>query len=218
MSQLISDKCNVAWFKLAEFVARKEKERALSIYRLLVHSLPDEAMRLQLEGDLLLAFNDAKALSCYAKAAELYESSGKIIEAIGVYEHCATLAPECEHYTVSLTRLFLDREQPSKALYYFGRYVRIVCISGTMHKALEAIGSSPFDSGDRIHLYELAICATLENSRFNGALFSMPLERVLQAYSQTVESKSLQGFLSKLSALSPEAHAYSCEFFSRKDA
>ena len=58
MKHLPSDKYNVAWFKLAECVARGEKEKALGVYRLLVHSLDEPAFIRQLEGDLLLAFKD----------------------------------------------------------------------------------------------------------------------------------------------------------------
>jgi len=94
-----TDKYTIAWFKLAEFVTRKEKERALGIYRLLVHSIQDEALALQLEGDLLLSFGDEKALEKYAKAAETYTNVGKYVQAAGIYEHCLALKPEAAtHY------------------------------------------------------------------------------------------------------------------------
>ena len=58
MKQIPSDKYNVAWFTLAECVSRGEKVRAMSLYRLLVHSIKDGAFACQLKGDLLLAFRD----------------------------------------------------------------------------------------------------------------------------------------------------------------
>jgi predicted negative regulator of RcsB-dependent stress response len=86
------DKFNVAWFKLAEFVGRKEKERALSVYRLLSHSLPDDAFAAQLEGDLFLAFcDDERAVDAYQKAARLYEKNGQ-------YDHAALLAVKIARY------------------------------------------------------------------------------------------------------------------------
>lgn len=103
MTQLPSDKYTMAWFKLAEFVNRKEKERALGIYRLLVHSLQDDAFALQVEADLLLSFGDAKALDKYAQAAEMYIRSGKYIQAAGIYEHCSSLKPEMAHYYAELS-------------------------------------------------------------------------------------------------------------------
>ena len=71
-------KFNVAWFKLAEFVGRKEKERALGVYRLLSHSLPDDAFAAQLRGRFLMAFYDEKAVDAYVKAARLYEKNQPI--------------------------------------------------------------------------------------------------------------------------------------------
>ncbi len=106
MTQLPSDKFNVAWFKLAEFVTRKEKERALHIYRLLVHSLPDEAFAQQLEGDLLWSFNDAKAVECYIKAAALYEKRADFIQAAAVYEHILSIAPRVPEYVLKAILIY----------------------------------------------------------------------------------------------------------------
>ena len=94
MRQLPSDKYNVAWFKLAEFVGRGEKERALGLYRLLVHSFNDQALALQLEGDILLSFNDMNALEKYGSAALLYQERGRFIEAVAIYEHMIMLKPD----------------------------------------------------------------------------------------------------------------------------
>lgn len=79
----------VAWFKLADFVARGEKERALTVLKLLMHSISiqEEAVPYQLEGDVLLAFDDDAALDRYHIAANLYKKSGKIKQAASVYEH-----------------------------------------------------------------------------------------------------------------------------------
>lgn len=77
----------IAWFKLADFVARGEKERALTVLKLLMHSVKDEAIPYQLEGDVLLAFDDDAALDRYHIAANLYKKSGKIRQAASIYEH-----------------------------------------------------------------------------------------------------------------------------------
>lgn len=87
MKVVASDLYNVAWFKLADFVARGEKERALSVHKLLMHSVADAAIPYQLEGDILLAFDDSSALDRYHIAANLYKKSGKMKQAASVYEH-----------------------------------------------------------------------------------------------------------------------------------
>jgi tetratricopeptide (TPR) repeat protein len=92
MRQLPSDKYNVAWFKLAEFVSRGERERALCLYKLLVHSFDDYALAAQLEGDILLAFNDTKgACQRYRDAAMLFKDAKRLIESAAVYEHILLL-------------------------------------------------------------------------------------------------------------------------------
>ncbi|HZW61113.1 MAG TPA: hypothetical protein VFF04_02720, partial [Candidatus Babeliales bacterium] len=86
------DKYNVAWFKLAECVSRGEKERALGVYRLLAHSLHDSAFARQLQGDILLAFNDVTgAIEHYKTAARVYQLEERFLEAAAVYEHLLVL-------------------------------------------------------------------------------------------------------------------------------
>jgi tetratricopeptide (TPR) repeat protein len=89
MKTLVSESYTIAWFKIADFVARGEKERALNVYRLLMHSVSEPAISYQLEGDILLAFDDDAAIDRYHVAANLYKRSGKMKQAISVYEHVA---------------------------------------------------------------------------------------------------------------------------------
>ncbi len=77
---------SVAWFKLAELIARKEREKALNVYRLLSHSLQDRAYALQLEGDILWALDDKGASERYKQAAYLYQKDKRWVEAIALYE------------------------------------------------------------------------------------------------------------------------------------
>ncbi len=94
MRQIPHDKYTVAWFTLAECVARGEKVRALAVYRLLAHSIDDPAFRRQLEGDILLAFKDTPlAITKYIEAAALYEEQGRYAAAAGLYEHICELNP-----------------------------------------------------------------------------------------------------------------------------
>jgi tetratricopeptide (TPR) repeat protein len=101
MKQTQLDKHTIAWFKIAEYVSRGEKERALGVYRLLSHSFNDVAVARQLEADIYLAFDEKNtAISLYYQAMELYQKSQRLLEAVAVCEHLITMNP----HDVSLRR------------------------------------------------------------------------------------------------------------------
>jgi len=114
MKQVESEKYNIAWFKLSECVARGEKERALGVYKLLSHSIGDAAFVQQLEGDLLLAFEDEHAVQKYLAAANLYKKNQRFVEAAAVYEHLVTLQPDVDDHVVALVMLYKILNFPDK--------------------------------------------------------------------------------------------------------
>ncbi len=78
MDQLFTNRSTIAWFTLAECVLRKEQTKAFKSLKLLSYLVKDQALALQLEGDLFLAFNELeKALACYVQAVELFEKHKK---------------------------------------------------------------------------------------------------------------------------------------------
>lgn len=96
MKQNQTDKYCVAWFNIADYVLRGERERALGVYKLLAHSINDPALALQVEGDILWAFNDSDALEKYLSAAELYVNHKRFDKAIALYQQILLLNPEHE--------------------------------------------------------------------------------------------------------------------------
>lgn len=119
MRFLPSDKYNVAWFKLAECVSRGERERALGVYRLLAHSFDDTAFSRQLEGDILLAFDDiAGALDRYHEAVVLYQQSQRILEAAAICEHLIVLDPQKQEYITMLAEFYGELNIAVKAATY----------------------------------------------------------------------------------------------------
>lgn len=99
---------SLAWFKLAEFVQRGEKERALGVYKLLALSLQDLAFACQLEGDILLAFDDQSAKAKYLQAAEIYLAQHNYLAALGTLNHLVLLEPTNSDYWHMLTELYLE--------------------------------------------------------------------------------------------------------------
>jgi len=84
---------SLAWFKLADLIARGEREKALNVFRLLSHSLQDRAYSLQLEGDLLWYLDDKNFTEKYKQAAFLYQKEKRWIDAIALNEHLLTNTP-----------------------------------------------------------------------------------------------------------------------------
>jgi len=119
MRYLPSDKYNVAWFKLAECVSRGEKERALGVYRLLCHSFDDCAFACQLEGDILLSFEDrAGALEKYDQAITLYKKTNRLLEAAAVCEHVITIAPTTADYIRIVVDIYKKLGLTSRVITY----------------------------------------------------------------------------------------------------
>jgi tetratricopeptide (TPR) repeat protein len=85
---------SVAWYKLADLIARGEREKALNVYRLLAHSFDDKAYALQLEGDVLLALEDPRAKDKYYQAATLYKKEKRWVDAVALGEHLLAQHPE----------------------------------------------------------------------------------------------------------------------------
>lgn len=96
---------NIAWFKFAELVSRREKERAMSIFRLLSLSWHDLGYTYLLKGDLLVAFNDESASEAYRKAIVYYDDSGRLAEAAHALERIVQL----EHANVDALREVIIR-------------------------------------------------------------------------------------------------------------
>ncbi|OGB86186.1 hypothetical protein A3J41_03275 [candidate division TM6 bacterium RIFCSPHIGHO2_12_FULL_38_8] len=125
MKTLASQTSNIAWFKLADFVARGEKERALSVLRLLMHSVSDEALTYQLEGDILLSFNDDLALDRYRTAAHLYQKLGKFQQAISIY-HRTLMLKEQEKTLQALLTIYLTTQQKIGIAHSFSKLAKLL--------------------------------------------------------------------------------------------
>lgn len=114
MRYIPTDKYTVAWFKLAECVAKGEKEKAFGVYRLLMHSLEDKAYAHQLEGDLLGAFQDERALEKYEHAAQLYVANNRWKEAIALYEEIASMTVDNSRAIHCLVQLYTKNKKPEQ--------------------------------------------------------------------------------------------------------
>jgi hypothetical protein len=121
MERVKKDSVSIAWYKLADLIDRREREKALSVYRLLAHSFEDKAFSLQLEGDILWALDDKEALAKYRQSAFLYKKEKRLVDAICVCEHLVLLEPNSTELERVLLDLYVDidwQEKCSERLLY----------------------------------------------------------------------------------------------------
>lgn len=109
----IGQKYSIAWFNLNRFILRGEREKVLSIYKLLSRSIDDTALNLQLEGDILNAFQDFNALEKYIDSAKIYIKQNRISEAITVYEKISILTND-HNLLEKLLDLYLQNKNHKK--------------------------------------------------------------------------------------------------------
>lgn len=97
---------SVAWFKLADLIARGEREKALNVYRLLSHSYNDKAFCLQLEGDILWSLGDQQSHEKYKQAAYLYKKDRRHIQSLAVCKHLLEFRQTDEEVLASVLELY----------------------------------------------------------------------------------------------------------------
>lgn len=115
MKQVSADKYTIAWFKIAECVARGEKEKALGVFRLLSHSIDSDALIQQLQGDIFLSFEDYKsAVDSYCQAVESYKKNEKFLQAAALCEQILILEPATWHHAITIIGLYTQLHKQDK--------------------------------------------------------------------------------------------------------
>lgn len=209
MRQLPSDKYNVAWFKLAEFVARGERERALGLYKLLIHSFDDRALAYQLEGDILLSFKDVDAACLkYHNAAELYRQDARIIESAAVYEHLITLDPRSKENIIKILELYEIANIPTRLLIHLEK---LSCLL-IQNREFEELEFFVQDWLQKIkHNFALsflqAITCELIKKEIPSSIVQKYLKKTIDSSMDVKDYIFLQKFLSIVAAL--HSHYYS---------
>lgn len=200
------DKYNIAWFKLAEFVSRGEKERALGIYKLLALSFDDEAFKSQLEGDILQSFDDRLSIEKYKKAAELYQLSNRFIEAAAIYEYLLTLDPSTEIID-ELIQVYKSLNKQDKIKVSFRKLFKQLLEKNKINLAKEILIKIEKQIGYAAELHELTIFYYLNNkTTANNDELLLNIKKIINEYSQENKSQKLMNFLTKLENINKEIH------------
>ncbi len=213
MKHVPQDKYNVAWFTLAEFIARGEKVRALGVYRLLAHSIENTALRHQLEGDILLAFQDkVDAINKYKDAALLYQKHGKFLEAAALYEHLRDLEPNICDHSIALVELYERLGITSKV----ASNLRHLCTALMQGQDLEQ-AERMLEQLDTVvtckqtaHEHEQIAYALIRSDCPDENRVLGHIRAAISGFLDGDDSRALQKFMSALTALSTDyaAHAH----------
>lgn len=215
MKHIPADKYNIAWFKLAEFVTRKEKERALGIYRLLSHSLHNQALSAQLEGDILLAFHDERALECYTKAAHLYQESNQLSQAAVLLEHVAYISANYLHYAPLLVEMYTALLNQPKMVHYTACYIEELLKNAHLEQATTFAQeiSTKLDTTHTTMLFEaLAITYSRQSQEFEEKA-KFYIEHVLA--STPTNSYQLHRFLTLLQETNSTCYTFALTCLTR---
>lgn len=208
-----SEKYNIAWFKLAEFVSRGEKERALGIYKLLTLSINDPALIYQLEGDILLAFNDENAIDKYLKAGQLYLDNLRFIEAVSIYEHLISLKPDSLKFNIQALEIYKQLDLNKKIIITLKNLITVSLTDGNTQQAviflneLEQIKTNI----DLTNEYSNIIFSLIKNNESKEIIFCY-IEKVLALYLQNNDNK-ISIFMNKIEILNSGLHQEIIEYF-----
>ena len=218
MRYLPSDKYNVAWFKLAECVARGERERALGVYRLLAHSFDDPAFACQLEGDILVAFSDgAGAVEKYKEAVELYKNSGRMLEAAAVGEHILVLVSEKQESIELLIELYKGLGNDYKTATYLHMLFALALGMYDLERAAQIIDDYEALVGMTKALPERQqlLFACIKNQPMPQEAELRQLELVLNGLLEGGGTSELNSFLSYIEGLNPYYRAAATQYLEK---
>ncbi len=214
MRQFPSDKYNVAWFKLAECVARGEKERALGVYRLLSHSFSDPALAHQLKGDILWLFEDDNAINTYREAALLYTQNERFLQAAGVYEHLHTLHPKDHTFLEDLIDLYTTLHMSKKVERYSRQLFDVQMNVGELEQAVHAL--TRLDTVCKVYStvneHKKLLFALLKKGEVSQKKLMSHAKNVIEGLFHTNNNAELKQFLSQVQAVDNECYIAACAY------
>jgi len=214
MKHLNAEKYNLAWFKLAECVSRKEKERALGVYRLLSHSLDNDALAVQLAGDLFLCFEDQKeAVKKYLQAADLYKKNNKFVESIAVYEHVIVLQPNDHKHLFELCQLYLDTDMSFKVVDHVSRLIgdKKLILAGKIVKKMDSL----LKPKEVATANQDLLFALLKNEVIPKEKVIQHIEKIIDCWSEVADDNLLQDFLSKLKSSNKDFYEHALGYLQK---
>ncbi len=199
----MGEKQSIAWFKLAEFVSRGEKERALSLLRLLTHSFHDKAYSKKLAAEILASFDDELAFAEYVQAALLYRAQGDLIEAVWIYEFLTVMQPEAAEYFEKVITLFQELKNTEKILQYQKQLCELLLSKGRVDKGITVFEEmeQQLDAHEKLLFTQKIVLAALTHRYPHQEMVTSYLKKTLEGFLRFSGESELTKFLSSLQAL-----------------
>lgn len=199
---------NVAWFKLAEFIRRGEKERAFALYRLLTHSLSDQPFLKKLEADIWLAFDEQEGQERYNNAAHCYLQEGRHNEALMIFEYLANRYSKNKTY---LEKVIQGCEQLGwhyKRTIFEKKLFEILLEKGAIGKAYELFQTlqSSLKDAELFSFHRIFFVAALKNHHAEQEHMKVSLHKALEGLLRTGAQQEMQQFLATLESLNSVWH------------
>jgi hypothetical protein len=217
MKAELGERQNIAWFKLAEFVTRGEKERALSLFRLLTHSFADQAFIKKLEAEILASFDDEQAFSEYIQAAHLYRTKGQSVEAVSIYETLVIFQPDRSEYCEKIISLFNELGHKEKKVQYQKQLCFLFLAQERVDKAIAVFEKMEgLNDVEKLSFFQSIVLKAVQNRYPQQAIITTYLHKALEGLLRFAGEIELNRFLASLEALNAVWHkdavAYLREF------
>lgn len=215
MKQRASEKYTVAWFKLADCIARGEKERALGVYRLLSHSLDNPALACQLHADILLSFEDTAAIDKYRQAAQMHIDAGEVLQAAAIYEHLRDLQPESSEYRLKLIELYQQLSILSKLTEYVIEFVSFLLARDEWQRAIEIVGrfDTAADESFAAGLHEQILFYLLAKKDVLPDTIMAHARAAIDYWQQQGNERAIGQLLERMAALNEKMAGYCREYW-----
>jgi len=205
MKQLPSERSSIAWFKLAEYVGRGDRERAFGLYRLLVHSVDDQPFLKKLEADIWSAFDIYKSQELYEQAAHLYKNAGNFSESLLIYELLTAHFPENLFYVEQAIVLCDELGLEKKKQEFNKRQCHALLSLGRVEKSLKAFQTleKNIRSMDVLQFHKEWVIAALTHHYSEQETIKIILQKVLDGYLRMAADTELSVFLVTIKQLNP---------------
>jgi hypothetical protein len=201
--QIGSEKSSVAWFRLAECLKRKERERAFLLYRLLMHSFEDSAFLKKLEGDMWIDFDIQEATNCYIASAHYYKQRNEYHEAYLIYKKLHDIDSQNSMYVDLLLEVIDQTLFKNDKSLYCAKKLSLLCAKKSFVQANICFQEyaellSPVQKNN---FYQEIVKTAIAEEYSDSALIEIYLKKILEYFLAADQNSSLQQFLNHLEFL-----------------